>query len=259
MSSLRNAVKRITHKERGQPQKRSHLGILEKKKDYKGRAVDYHRKQDRLNSMRERASMRNPDEFYFGMHNSKVENGKHRRTEEAERKLFEQEIGLETVRIMKDQDLQYVRTQRQKDKKKIQKLQSNLHLLDGINNGQRKHTVFVDSKEDVDSFDTAEFVNKSSEERLRKAAEAVAANFKTKEEAVKWAKEQRKIAKRAAKARAAAYEELNERTTRVEAMRRAEAHLETERMVAAKGRKRKIKGAENGEPAVYKWRRKRVR
>ena len=83
MSSLRNAVKRITHKERAQPQARSHLGILEKKKDYRIRARDFHNKQDRIRSLREKAAQRNPDEFYFGMHRSKVKDGKHRKTEEA--------------------------------------------------------------------------------------------------------------------------------------------------------------------------------
>ena len=34
MSSLRNAVKRVEHKERAQPASRKKLGLLEKHKDY---------------------------------------------------------------------------------------------------------------------------------------------------------------------------------------------------------------------------------
>lgn len=34
MSSLRNAVKRVEHKERAQPASRRKLGLLEKHKDY---------------------------------------------------------------------------------------------------------------------------------------------------------------------------------------------------------------------------------
>lgn len=48
MGLLENAKKRRAHKERDQPRHRKHLGRLEKHKDYKERAVDFHRKQDIL-------------------------------------------------------------------------------------------------------------------------------------------------------------------------------------------------------------------
>mmetsp|Transcript_3798 Transcript_3798/g.5831 ORF Transcript_3798/g.5831 Transcript_3798/m.5831 type:complete len:337 (+) Transcript_3798:240-1250(+) len=186
MSSLRNAVKRITHKERSQPQNRSHLGLLEKKGDYRQRSRDYHRKQDRLKSMREKIVNKNPDEFYFGMHNSRVENnfgsksnrgtsGRHVKTEEARQKELEEKgLGVDAVRIMKDQDLAYVRMQRVMDGRKVERLQSSLHYLEGrrlntdnddgddaaVSKGmlrkKRKHTVFVDGGQDaVDKFDVA--------------------------------------------------------------------------------------------------------
>jgi U3 small nucleolar RNA-associated protein 11 len=197
MSSLRNAVKRITHKERSQPQARSHLGLLEKKGDYRQRSRDYHRKQDRLKAMREKIANKNPDEFYFGMHNSRVDNygmmtgggrksttGRHVKTDEARQKELEEKgLGADSVRIMKDQDLAYVRMQRMMDGKKIERLQSSLHYLEGtvaanadntINNSdddydeeeqgallkmvgkKRKHTVFVEGGQNaVDNFDVA--------------------------------------------------------------------------------------------------------
>ena len=43
------------------------LGMLEKHKDYKLRAVDFHRKEDALQKMKEKAALKNPDEFYFNM------------------------------------------------------------------------------------------------------------------------------------------------------------------------------------------------
>lgn len=171
MSSLRNAVKRVTHKERSQPQARSHLGLLEKKGDYRLRSKDFHRKEDRVKSMRAKAANRNPDEFYFGMHRSRVDgasgknSGRHVKTEEARRmEMEERGLGPDAVRIMKDQDLAYVRMQRLMDGKKIEKLQSSLHYLEGANNDdaddddeggrssslkkmvgkKRKHTVFVE-------------------------------------------------------------------------------------------------------------------
>ena len=68
--SLRNVVKRKTHKERAQPSFRARYGLLEKKKDYKLRAIDYHRKEDKLKKLKTAAALKNPDEFYFKMINA---------------------------------------------------------------------------------------------------------------------------------------------------------------------------------------------
>jgi U3 small nucleolar RNA-associated protein 11 len=101
MSSLRNAVKRKTHKERAQPAARKKFGLLEKHGDYVLRAKDYNAKRDRMNVLRLKASMRNPDEFYFGMHKTKTKEGVHE---------IAAAPGLdsETVHVLKTQDLAYV-------------------------------------------------------------------------------------------------------------------------------------------------------
>lgn len=72
MSSFRNAVKRITHKERDQPSARKKLGHLEKHKDYVKRARAFHKREDELKSLKKKAAERNPDEFYFGMVNQQT-------------------------------------------------------------------------------------------------------------------------------------------------------------------------------------------
>ena len=59
MASLRNAVKRKTHKERAQPAHRAKFGLLEKAKDYRLRARDYRRKQGRLRVLKQKAEYRN--------------------------------------------------------------------------------------------------------------------------------------------------------------------------------------------------------
>jgi U3 small nucleolar RNA-associated protein 11 len=268
MSSLRNAVKRVTHKERSQPRARNHLGLLEKKKDYQRRAKDFHFKTDLLTKMKERASMRNPDEFYFGMKNTQMKDGKHKKTLQASNKEKEALIGADAVRIMKDQDLSYIRMQKQKDAKKIERLQANLHHLEST---KRKHVVFVESDDAATNFDTAEHFdtvpelagrsfNRPRREALEKAALQPDANstVKTEQALQRLAKEKRKAAKVLAKERAASYQEVAERARRISVLSRAEAHLVTEKLIAGKGRKRKIKAAEGGRPAQYKWRRQRA-
>jgi U3 small nucleolar RNA-associated protein 11 len=162
MSSLRNAVKRITHKERSQPNARQKLGLLEKKGDYKQRSNDYHQKQDRLKGMREKAANRNPDEFYTAMHKAQIDSktGKSQRTAAARREELDDTLSGDAVKIMKHQDLAYVRNERLKNATKVEKLQASLHFLneDGGGDGmtqKRKHTVFVDSQKEAINFDVA--------------------------------------------------------------------------------------------------------
>jgi len=277
------------------------LGILEKKKDYRVRSRDYHKKEDRLRSLREKASMRNPDEFYFGMNRAEVKDGKHRKTQEARQKELEGTIGADAVRIMKSQDLSYVRMQRQQDANKIAKMQSSLHFLGADDNNndahnddargkrkKRKHTVFVDSKSKAEDFDVATHFNTLPElagrsfnrprmDAIRSAGGGLGGGGlgggdedeywseeedkyqPTEKELAKQAKIAKRTAKKIARARSAAYGLLEARTKRIEAIEKAEAHLVTEKLLAGKGRKRKLKAAEDGRPAQYKWRRKRAK
>jgi U3 small nucleolar RNA-associated protein 11 len=164
---------------------------------------------------------------------------------------------------MKDQDLSYVRMQKQRDARKVEKLQASLHFLGDVT--KRKHTVFVDSSLDAEYFDVAKHFDTVPELAgrafNRPRVETLETNiFETDEkELAQQAKIAKRTAKRVARARASAYGEMEARQKRVQAMATAEAHLEMEKMVASKGRKRKIKEAENGKPAVYKWRRQRAR
>ena len=338
MSSLRNAIKRITHKERSQPQSRWHLGLLEKKKDYRIRSHDYHKKQARLKAMRERAAMRNPDEFYFGMHNARVDglsglgSGRHVKSEEARRKEMEEKgLGPEGVRIMKDQDLSYVRMRRMIDGKKVEKLQSSLHYLEGggaenddgmqsvtalgkMVGKKRKHTVFVEAEpEELEKFDVAKHfdtipelmdrafnrprikvLEKEAMMKLGKVPRTdvdddyykddnaddnygdedndgdyekegstlIMQKTLTPKQLLKKQQNQRKLERRIAKQRSAAYTEMEMRNQRLNRLKNAEAHLVGEKQARMKGRKRMIQrkeGGEDGKPVVYKWRRKRAK
>jgi len=303
MSSLRNAVKRVTHKERSQPQHRSHLGILEKHKDYTKRAKDYHSKQRKINVLREKAQQRNPDEFYFGMHKSYVdrETGEHKKVLAARQKELEHIIGVDSIKVMKEQDLKAVQLQIQKDKKRVEKLKRNLHLI-GVENGvdnndgthkintkkRKQHTIFVDSKEELQEFDVADYFNTvpelagraynrvkvdqilaptaaslmdgdASESDSENDFDITSKKKMTKKQRKKQQLKEKRSIRKAAKARRAAYREVAAIEDRKEKLLLAEMHLETEKKLQGKGKRRKIKNAQDGKPAVYKWSRIRKR
>ncbi|XP_064594727.1 probable U3 small nucleolar RNA-associated protein 11 [Liolophura sinensis] len=156
MASLKNAAKsrQKPHRERSQPESRAKLGFLEKKKDYKQRAEEFHRKESTLTALRRRALNRNPDEFYFNMVRTKKVDGVHQPREEREPEYTEEQI-----KLMRSQDIRYVNFKRTAELKKIERLKSELHLLDAQDKPQNKHTIFVDSKKDVKTFDAASHFN----------------------------------------------------------------------------------------------------
>ena len=136
-SSLRNAIKRTTHKERSQPAERTKLGLLEKHKDYVLRARDFHKKEDAIKVLKRKAAERNPDEFYFAMEKKKTRDGVHEERTTEQNKYTEDEL-----KLMKTQDLRYVSLKAQTELKRVKKMKETLHCL-GAGSEERKHTIFV--------------------------------------------------------------------------------------------------------------------
>ncbi|XP_077455139.1 putative U3 small nucleolar RNA-associated protein 11 [Stigmatopora argus] len=157
MSSFRKALKskQRNHHERSQPDARKHLGLLQKKKDYKQRANDYHKKENTLLALRKKALEKNPDEFYFKMINSQLKDGVHMSTKQD----GDQVVTEEQKKIMNTQDIAYVEMKRVAEARKIEQLKGSLHLLDVSSKQKNTHTFFVDSKKEVLSFDLAERLN----------------------------------------------------------------------------------------------------
>lgn len=247
--SLRNVVKRREHKERGQLLERKKLGLLEKHKDYVKRARDYNKKQDRLKTMQVKASFRNPDEFYFRMNATRTEDGVH----VSENNHHDTKaLNAEALKVLKTQDLAYLHMKRSVDLRKAEKLNEGLHFIDAPKGN--KHTVFVDSREQLETFDVAEHFDTAPEladrayNRLRKEAlKTVTLPNVNNVQAVK----------RLNKVRDGVYRELNDRLQRAAKLDRMRAKLDLERKVQAKGKKMKVKDAENGAPAVYRWKKQR--
>jgi U3 small nucleolar RNA-associated protein 11 len=141
-SSLRKAAPRREHKERRQPKSRARLGLLEKHKDYVQRARNFHTKEAQLKNLKEKARLKNPDEFYFAMENSKTKNGIHQ--------VDRTNLAPEVVKLMKTQDYTYVMHQRNIQEHKLSKLiRDHPELVTKGSDTQKKqsHFYFSDSEE----------------------------------------------------------------------------------------------------------------
>lgn len=215
-----------THRERHQPTTRKHLGLLEKKKDYKKRADDHNEKQATLKLLRKRALNKNPDEFYHHMINSKIENGMHFDKET-------QEDTPEQIRLMKSQDLKYITTKRTQEMKKIEKLQAQLHLT-GINHRKRNKHVYFNENLDA-NYTENNLLTKLTTEELPDI------NLDLLEDAVKNKK--------------ALYKQLSKRIERERELATIQRKIEIERHLKEKNLlkpKRLRKGNKNSAP-VYVW------
>ncbi|XP_029427075.1 probable U3 small nucleolar RNA-associated protein 11 [Rhinatrema bivittatum] len=150
-AAFRKALKcqQKNHKERSQPSSRKRLGLLEKKKDYKLRAEDYHRKRNTLHALRRKALEKNPDEFYLKMTQTRLKDGVHVMRQPQE------EVTEEQLKVMRTQDVKYVEMKRVAEVKKIERLKSELHLLDAEGTQPNKHIFFFDTKKEVENFDLA--------------------------------------------------------------------------------------------------------
>ncbi|XP_040442102.1 probable U3 small nucleolar RNA-associated protein 11 isoform X2 [Falco naumanni] len=150
-SAFRKAAKsgQRPHRERAQPAARRKLGLLEKKKDYRLRADDYHKKQNALRALHKKALDKNPDEFYFKMIRTELQDGVHKI------KQPKDEVTPEQVKLMRTQDIKYVEMKRVAEAKKIERLKSELHLLDAEGKNPNQHVFFFDTKKEVQEFDIA--------------------------------------------------------------------------------------------------------
>ncbi|CAK7212052.1 hypothetical protein SBRCBS47491_001335 [Sporothrix bragantina] len=122
-SSMRNAIQRRSHRERAQPLERKRLGLLEKHKDYSLRAKDWNKKKATLQNLKEKAAARNEDEFSFKMISrgagpgTKLSRGTDEKRDRHWTGTVDGDRGnkalpVAAVRLLKTQDMGYLRTVR---------------------------------------------------------------------------------------------------------------------------------------------------
>jgi U3 small nucleolar RNA-associated protein 11 len=104
--------------------------------DYSLRAKDFNKKKAQLKNLKEKAAERNEDEFYFGMMSrkgpgSKIQDGK-RWSGTVEGDRGNKAMDVETVRLLKTQDIGYIRTMRQVVAKEVARLEEQVVLTRGF-------------------------------------------------------------------------------------------------------------------------------
>ncbi|KAJ1527214.1 hypothetical protein ONE63_008741 [Megalurothrips usitatus] len=253
MSTWKKAAKtnQKTHRERHQPEKRAHLGLLEKKKDYKARADDYHEKEATLRVLRRRALNRNPDEFYFHMIRSKIKDGEHFEQEK------EDEHTPEQIKLMQTQDLRYITMKQTIEKRKITKLQSQLHMLDAAEEVPNQHIFFVDDPKEADNFDVAARLDTHPALLGRRTNRMKMETLKTAS-----LPSLNKVAlEKATKTKQQKYAELEKRLDREKQLRVIQEKMILKRNLQNKNESQpeRIKPATKNAPPVYKWKTERKR
>ena len=142
LKNIKKYIPRRKYRERGQIERRKRLGFLEKKKDYKIRAEDYHTKEKKYKNLKEAARTRNPDEFYHKMIKAKIIDGEHIQfpdDKNLEQKLVTNMQFINLVNFKKSQ------LENEAEKMKI-RLQMNKDIFEGGN--KSVHTLYYDDEDE---------------------------------------------------------------------------------------------------------------
>lgn len=244
-------IQKKQHRERAQPQSRKRKGLLQKKKDYKLRAQDYHNKQERLKILREKARSRNEDEYYHSMTKKKTDENGILITERETSQLLD----VDEVKLLKTQDVNYVKTKRLNEMKLVERIMNGLSGAVGVSFAAKgQHTVFVDDEEEFENFDAAKHFKTDlrlldrAENRLRLDQLGDERVVDQQDEHLAEKYNEKKLKKLRA---------LKQKLERVEQLKRVEQKMDEQRELMKKGSKKKIV-SEDGK-VTFKWKNQRKR
>jgi len=257
MAGFVHDVQKKQHRERAQPQRRKRLGLLEKKKDYRLRAADFHKKQAQLKILKSKAKSYNEDEYYHAMTRKQTDSRGILISDRDQETLTNDEVLL-----LKTQDTGYLTTIAQREAKKIEKelKESSTFKSSG------KHTVFVSSKEELETFDPVKYFdtdasllyNRENRLRLRQLGGksgdgkmSLSPIISKVDDAEGYDKATRDVEKLSRLTR------IKERMQRKKKLQGLNARLDMQKQLMKGGNVKKIQTSE-GKP-TYKWKNQRKR
>lgn len=248
MAKLVHNVQKKQHRERSQTQERSRYGLLEKKKDYKLRATDFHKKQAALKALKRKASTYNPDEYYHAMVRKRTDD---RGILVAGRGA--EELTNDQVKLLKSQDSNYIRTMRLNELLKIKKQKEELGF-----NAHGNHTVFVDTVEDQQNFKPEEFFGTDTSMLERRENRLRISQLEKNERLIKQELlDDQDLRDQQDTEKLKQYKLLKSRIEREDQLREVEAKMELSRELMKNGNKKKIVDTEGN--VSFKWKNQRKR
>ena len=160
LKNLKKYIPKRKYRERSQFERRKKKGFLEKKKDYKIRAEDYHKKEAKYKKLKEAARTRNPDEFYHRMLKAKIIDGEH--IEFADEKTLQDKI------ISNTQFINLVNFKKSQIEKEKEKLKVDLQLNRDLFKGKKyKKILFYDNEDEVLNDDILNKKRERDDEEFR--------------------------------------------------------------------------------------------
>ncbi|KAH0631056.1 hypothetical protein JD844_005137 [Phrynosoma platyrhinos] len=168
----------------------------------------------------------------------------------------EEETTPEQQKLMKTQDLKYIEMKRVAEVKKIERLKSELHLLEAEGKQPNKHTFFFDTKKEVEEFDIATHLNTAPELVGRVYNRPTLETLK--KEPIRGTTTPAQLQK-LARQRKSQYDLLKQRIERERKMFVVAQKLQTRKDLLDKTQKVKVKKETVNQPAIYKFQFKRKR